>query len=162
MSTVQIEDKAEAVENSRRMLSAAPAVEFEAADDALIETDGAAEAVVMAEEAEDAEEVSFAAEAANMPVKTAAAPMREIGMVVEDVSRVCEYARDLAQEYEGDIDIQLFDEDGVACANLYIDLPAANAPEFLEAMRHFDHSGAPADAFDADGQTSLLLVLRSE
>ena len=41
-------------------------------------------------------------------------------------------------------------------------LPAANAPEFLEAMRHFDHSGAPADAFDADGQTSLLLVLRSE
>ncbi len=165
MSAVQTEDHAAAVENGKRMLSAAPAMEFEAADDALIEADGAAESVVMAEEAEDAEDaeaVSFAAEAANMPVKTAAAPMHEIGMVVEDVNRVCEYARDLAQEYEGDIDIQLFDEDGVACANLYIDLPAANAPEFLEAMRHFDHSGAPADAFDADGQTSLLLVLRSE
>ncbi|MBR2699643.1 MAG: hypothetical protein IKE76_13730 [Clostridia bacterium] len=162
MQAVQTDMQTEAAENGKRMLDAAPATEFEAADEALIEADGAAEPVVMAEEAEEAEEVSFAAEAANMPVKAAAAPMREIGMVVEDVSRVCEYARDLAQEYEGDIDIQPFDEDGVACANLYIDLPAANAPEFLEAMRHFDHSGAPADAFDADGQTSLLLVLRSE
>lgn len=165
MHSMQMEQSADAAQSDERMLSAAPAMEFEAADDALIEADGAAESVVMAEEAEaaqEAEAVNFAAEAANMPVKSVGAPMREIGMVVEDVNRVCDYARDLAQEYEGDIDIQHFDEDGVACANLYIDLPAANAPEFLEAMRHFDHSGAPVDAFNVDGETSLLLVLRSE
>ncbi|MBR0367123.1 MAG: hypothetical protein IJH86_01860 [Clostridia bacterium] len=165
MLSVRTEQSADAALSDSRTLDAAPAMEFEAADDALIEADGAAESVNMAEEDEavqEAEAVEFAAEAANLPVKSVGAPMREIGMVVDDVNRVCDYARDLAQEYEGDIDIQHFDEDGAACANLYIDLPAANAPEFLEAMRHFDHSGAPADAFDVDGETSLLLVLRSE
>ena len=154
----------EAAESDKRMLSATMAPVLEAADAAVIEADGAAEADAMADEAaEDMEAaVEFAAEAAKQPLKCAAAPMREIGMVVEDVNRVCDYARDLAQEYEGDIDIQPFDEDGAACANLYVDLPAANAPEFLEAIRHFDQSGAPKDAFNVDGETSLLLVLRSK
>ena len=92
----------------------------------------------------------------------AAAPMHEIDMVVEDVDRVCDYARDLAQEYAGDIDIQRFDEDGVSCANLYIDLPQANAAEFFEAIRHFDRSDAGLEGYDVNGETSMLLVLRSE
>ncbi len=171
MAAVQAEDDAAAGEGDRQMLEAAPAQAFEAADAALIEADGAAESAVMAEDAaEETEDMAdmeeataeYAAEAPKLYAKSAGAPMREIGMVVEDVNRVCDYARDLAQEYEGDIDIQHFDEDGAACANLYVDLPAANAAEFLEAMRHFDHSGAPADAFNVDGETSLLLVLRSK
>lgn len=164
LSAVQTKELAQEAKGDAVMLNAAMATEFEAADAAVIEADGAAEADAMADEAaEDMEAaVEFAAEAAKQPLRCAAAPMREIGMVVEDVNRVCDYARDLAQEYEGDIDIQPFDEDGAACANLYVDLPAANAPEFLEAIRHFDQSGAPKDAFNVDGETSLLLVLRSK
>ena len=134
------------------------AEEYAVADDALIETDGAAEA-----EFETFDEAAEAPIAANTLAKSAGpAPMHEIDMVVEDVDRVCDYARDLAQEYAGEIDIQRFDEDGVSCANLYIDLPQANAGEFFEAIRHFDRSDADLEDCDVDGQTSIMLVLRSE
>ena len=146
-----------AMEAERAATKAAVNVEANAVSDAaFIEADGAAEAPMMfsASEPMAAEEYEEAMESA--------APMREIVMVVEDVDRVCSYAQDLALEYGGDIDIQHFEESGVACANVYIDLPSANAADYIEAIRHFDRSGAPLDAFGLEGETSILLVLKAE
>lgn len=133
------------------------AEEYALSDDALIETDGAMEEFEAFSEAAPA---SFAAEALDKAAPAAA--MHEIDMVVEDVDRVCDYARDLAQEYAGEIDIQRFEEEGISCANLYIDLPQANAGEFFEAIRHFDRTDSGLDGIDVTGETSMLLVLRSE
>ena len=133
-------------------------------DEALIEADGAAEAYDMDFDEAEASEVqtNTFSKAAAAPMAAAAAPMREIVLTVENVDRVCDYAQDLVSEYAGDIDVQRYDEDGVACANLYIDLPAANSAEFIEAMRHFDRSDARDASEDIDGETSILLVLKSE
>lgn len=134
------------------------AAEYEVAEGALIEADGAAET-----DYEVFSEAASSDRAMNMMAKASpTAPMHEIDLVVEYVDRVCDYALDLAQEYGGEIDIQRFDEDGVSCANLYIDLPQANAAEFLEAIRHFDKSDAGQEKYEVNGETSILLVLRSE
>lgn len=133
------------------------AEEYALSDDALIETDGAMEEF---EAFSEAAPVPFAANTLDKAVPATA--MHEIDMVVEDVDRVCDYARDLAQEYAGEIDIQRFDEDGVSCANLYIDLPQANAGEFFEAIRHFDQTDSGLEEIEVTGETSMLLVLRSE
>ena len=119
------------------------AAEYAAAGEALIEADGAA--MMM-----DASRKSSA--------------MREVELVVEDLDRACEYVRDLVDEYEGTADIQRLEENGVPCANLYIELPAGNAGEFLRAAAHYDTSGAEisADDFEGDGDISMLLVLRAE
>ena len=119
------------------------AAEYAAAGEALIEADGAA--MMM-----DASRKSSA--------------MREVELVVEDLDRACEYVRDLVDEYEGTADMQRLEENGVPCANLYIELPAGNAGEFLRAAAHYDTSGAEisADGFEGDGDISMLLVLRAE
>lgn len=99
----------------------------------------------------------------NAPLK-AGKPMHEVEMVVDDLERTCGYVRDLVEEYEGSVDEQPFDADGVACANMYIELPESNAGDFLRAVAHYDKSGADFTdpGFDDWGNTSLLLVLRSE
>lgn len=98
--------------------------------------------------------------------KAAAAPMHELAMTVDDVERVCEYAQDLALEYEGHVDVQRFDEDGAPCANIYVDLPAKNAGEFFEAIWHFDRTGAPLEPIGmgvgGNGNLSVMLVLKSK
>ena len=89
-------------------------------------------------------------------------PTLELAMTVEDLNRTCAYMADLISEYEGGMDEQRFDKDGRACANLYIDLPAENAAEFLNAASHFDlgHAEMPdIDASEAD-RVVMLLVLK--
>ena len=89
-------------------------------------------------------------------------PTLELAMTVEDLNRTCAYMADLISEYEGGMDEQRFDKDGRACANLYIDLPAENAVEFLNAASHFDlgHAEMPdIDASEAD-RVVMLLVLK--
>ena len=85
-------------------------------------------------------------------------------MVVEDLDRTCAYMADLVSEYEGTLEVQRYETDGVDCANLYIELPAENAADFLEAAAHYDVSGtleSAANAEDAEGRVSLLLVLKA-
>ena len=111
---------------------------------AMIETDGAME-----------ESISTAA--------SRAMPMHEVAMTVADLDRTCEYMADLVSEYEGSMDEQRFDEDGRACANLYIELPAENAAEFLNAASHYDvEDRASAVDIDtsAEERVSVLLVLK--
>jgi predicted anti-sigma-YlaC factor YlaD len=119
------------------------AAEYAAAGEALIEADGA---VMM------------------MDASRKSSAMHEVEMVVEDLDRACEYVSDLVEEYEGTADEQRFESDGVPCANLYIELPAGNAGEFMRAAAHYDKSGADVSglSFGGDGDVSLLLVLRSE
>lgn len=92
------------------------------------------------------------------------APMHQLEMTVDDVDRICDYVQDLAAEYEGSVEIQRYDEDDVPCANLYIDLPGANADEFIRAITSFDQSGATPEpmAAGADGEVSILLVLKTK
>lgn len=90
-------------------------------------------------------------------------PMHEIAMTVESLDATCEYMADLVSEYEGSLDQQRFEEDGRACANLYIELPAGNIEEFLNAASHYDVDGGlelPTQ-LEAEGeQVSVLLVLK--
>lgn len=147
-----------------------------------IEADGAmeAEAVLEAEAAmEEADSVNEAdslvmaggfmadeaVEAAEESIDTAvsrAMPMHEWTVTVEDLDRTRAYMEDLVSEYEGTIEAQRYETDGAECANLYIELPAENAGDFLEAAAHYDVNGAlegAADAVDSEGRVALLLVL---
>lgn len=132
------------------------------------EAEYADQAVMMSEPyAAGAGEARIEADGAAMQMdvsRKAGGAMHEVEMVVEDLERACEYMRDLVDEYEGSADFQRFDADGVPCANLYIELPAGNAGEFLRAAAHYDTSGAviDADGFEGDGDISILLVLRAE
>ena len=129
----------------------APMIAEEAAPvrNAMVQADGAVEEA-------DAEESIGTAVAL-------AAPMHEIGMTVEDIDKTCAYMSDLVSEYEGGMDEQRFEEDGKACANLYIDLPAENADEFLNAASHYDVDGdmGTLTLDEAEGgRVSVLLVLK--
>ena len=119
------------------------AEEYAAAGGALIEADGAA---------------------MMMDASRRSSAMHEVEMVVEELDQACEYVNDLVEEYEGTADEQRFEADGVPCANLYIELPAENAGDFIRAAAHYDRSGGDVSrlSFDGDGDVSLLLVLRSE
>ena len=87
-----------------------------------------------------------------------AMPMHELTMTVEDLEKTCAYVADLVREYEGELDEQRFDEG----ANLYIDLPAENAPEFLNAVSPYDLSNGDMPEIDeaAGERVSILLSLK--
>ena len=140
------------------------AEEAEYADEAVMMD--AEEAPMMAEEYAAAGEALIEADGATMMMDASrkSSAMHEIEMVVEDLDRACEYVGDLVEEYEGTADEQRYEADGAPCANLYIELPAGNAGDFLRAAAHYDKSGEDVSAlsFDGDGDVSLLLVLRSE
>ena len=88
-------------------------------------------------------------------------PMHELEMTVEDLDSVCVYMTDLVSEYEGDADVQPFEEEGRRCANLYIAPPTENADEFLSAASHYDASGSTLTLGEAAGErVSMLLVLK--
>lgn len=94
-----------------------------------------------------------------------AMPMVERRMRVEDLDRTCAYMADLAREYEGSIEEQRFEADDAQCANLYIDLPAENAADFLAAAAHYDLDGGAEDLADVGGgdeTVSILLTLEAK
>ena len=94
------------------------------------------------------------------------APMVEWTCYGCDIDRDCLAMRNLVEEYDGTVDEQRFESDGHECANLFIDLPADNAQEFMDTacMLH-DDSRRPDDfGFDAYAgeHVSILLVLTTE
>ena len=94
----------------------------------------------------------------------AAAPMLEYQLTVADLYEACRRVEDLSAEYEGEVSLQSFVANGVESANAYVELPAANAAEFLSALEHFNLDGSlPEPSFDQnDGAVSLMLVLHAE
>ena len=110
-----------------------------------------------------ADEAMAAGESIDTAVSRAM-PMHEWTVTVEDLDRTCAYMADLVSEYEGTLEEQRYETDGADCANLYIELAAENAGDFLEAAAHYDLDGTlagAADDVDAEGRVSLLLVLRT-
>lgn len=125
--------------------------------------DGACEAEAVTYEA--AARADAADVRANGTDAGAAVPTHERRMRVQDLERTCAYMADLISEYEGDLDIQRFEADGAQCANLFIDLPAENAADFLNAAAHYDTGDAsePEPAADfGEGRVTLLLELTEE
>ena len=110
-------------------------------------------AVVEADGQEDSESIDTAA--------SRAMPMIERRMTVEDLDRTCAYMADLAREYDGEIEDQRIE----AGANLYVELPAENAADFLSAAAHYDVDGTFDAACDVEaeaGRVSILLVLEEK
>ena len=117
---------------------------------AAIEADGVAASVKAAGSVEEMAE--------------AAAPMLEYQLTVKDLDEACRRIEDLSAEYEGEVSLQSFVANGVECANAYVELPAANAAEFMSALEPFNLDGSlPEPSFDQnDGAISLMLMLRAE
>lgn len=117
---------------------------------AAIEADGVAASVKAAGSVEEMAE--------------AAAPMLEYQLTVKDLDEASHRIEDLSAEYEGEVSLQSFVANGVESANAYVELPAANAAEFLSALEPFNLDGSlPEPSFDQnDGAISLMLVLRAE
>ena len=114
--------------------------------DAIVET-----AVIMADGMDEAAEVAMTEEAA---------PMIELEMKVEKLDDAGKYIADLASEYEGNAEVQMSEENGVACANLFVNIPAENVADFLQAAKSYDLSGAELTApTEATGEIALLIVL---
>ena len=141
---------------------------YDAAMGAVVESDGAAmdQGAIQvngdleeAEEAEEADMCESAEESASAAATAMRAPAWELSMQVESVETACGRIRDLVEEYEGSADVQQLAEGG---ANVYVELPANNAADFLSAVLPLDVSGQARalPEFAGEGEVQLLLALR--
>lgn len=134
---------------------------FAVADSAVVEADGACEA-----EETDAEDSLVDMEEAPSGLVCAAvaqrAPACELCVHVTDVETACERIRDLVREYEGEADIQQMEDGG---ANVYVDIDADGAGDFLSAVAPMDASGQIGElpALTGEGRVLVLLsIIRQE
>ena len=116
---------------------------------AVVEADGMAdEAVAIGDAA-----MGLAAES---EVPGLSAPAFELALRVKDVETACDRIRDLAQEYEAVADVQAAVDGG---ANIYVEIDAENAGDFLNAVAPMDASGKAVDVPDLAGGGRLLILL---
>ena len=132
--------------------AAAPSDE---ASGAVVEADGVAYEMDAEADAEAGEAFADEAYAANSAAG-ALGPACELAIQVENVSVACDRISDLAQEYEADADIQTVAGGG---ANIYVELSADNAPDFLNAVAAMDVSGKGIEAPRLTGSGQLLVLL---
>jgi hypothetical protein len=116
---------------------------------AVVEADGMAdEAVAIGDAA-----MGLAAES---EAAALSAPACELALRVKDVETACDRIRDLAQEYEAVADVQAAVDGGV---NVYVEIDAENAGDFLNAVAPMDASGKAVKAPDLTGGGRLLMLL---
>ena len=132
------------------------AAEYEAAQSAVVETDGP---VADAEEGES--DMIAAEDAGVVALSTNAArrgPAWELSIRVEDVDKACNTLRDLAEEYEGNADVQALADGG---ANVYVEIESGNVGDFISAVLPLDLSGKVHDlpGFGNEGMVQLLLTV---
>ena len=120
---------------------------------AVVEADGVAYEMEADAEADEAVADEAYAEASAVG---ALGPACELAIQVEDVSVACNRISDLAQEYEADADIQTVAGGG---ANIYVELSADNAPDFLNAVAAMDVSGKGIEPPRLTGSGQLLVLL---
>lgn len=150
---LMIEESADApaADNSVRPALAAKSAVADAASEAepgaVVEADGMA-AEEMAAEAEY--------EAADGAAAVQRGPSCEFSLKVKDVGVACARVCDLAQEYEASADVQTV---GDGSANVYVDIAADNAGDFLSAVAAMDGSGRTADVPDLTGGGRVLVLL---
>ena len=140
---------------------AMPAAEAcDSAEGAVVEADGAAEAEAPAAVGGMSDRMlDMAKSDAEEPIGAAAAPRApafELAMRVEDVDTACDRIRDLAEEYEGTADVQKLADGG---ANVYVEIDAANAGDFFNAIAPMDTSGQAWDLSGLSDAGSLLVLL---
>lgn len=134
--------------------------EYEASEGAVVETDGFA-AEVPAFIPGLSNDMSNAREsAANEIGATGAqrAPALELALSVEDASTACDRICDVAMEYEGTADVQKLLDGG---ANVFVQIDAGNAGDFLNAIAPMDVSGQEWDlsGLPDSGEVQLLLTI---
>ena len=116
---------------------------------AVVEADGMAdEAVAVGDDA-----LSLAAES---EASGLSAPVCELALRVKDVKTACGRIRDLAQEYEATADVQAAVDGGT---NVYVEIDAENAGDFLNAVAPMDASGKAVETPDLAGSGRLLILL---
>jgi len=115
--------------------------------------------VEAAEAAEEAPRM-FESEAADEAPMCAAlaqqSPACEYAIQARDVQVACGVIRDLAGEFEGYADVQ--DVEG-GSANVYVELDAGYAGEFLSAVAKLDDGQNPADPPEVSGEGTVLVLL---
>ena len=84
------------------------------------------------------------------------APACEMTLQVADVETACKRVSDLAQEYEAVADVQAAGDGG---ANVYVEIAADNAGDFLNAVASMDASGRAVKAPELTGSGQVLVLL---
>lgn len=122
---------------------------------AVVEADGA----VALEDAGKGMEAFKEASASNAPVGQRS-PSCELTLKANDVKVACDRVCDLAQEYEAVADVQSSGSDAV---NVYVELNALNAADFLSAVAALNASGMDIEAprVTGSGQVLVLIVIQS-
>lgn len=139
-----------AAKTQRTALAADNAADMAApAAGAVIEADGALEAEEDLVELEEAAPAECAALALR-------APACELAIRVEDVETACARIRDLAEEYDGSLEEQPLGDGG---ENLYVELPADGAGDFLSAVAMMDVGDEAKADFELAGDGEILVLL---
>ncbi|MBR4441645.1 MAG: hypothetical protein IKS52_00045, partial [Clostridia bacterium] len=133
--------------------------EMDLADEEAFEADVAEDAL----ETMGAEDL-FDAEATSEPAPMCAAaaqlsPACEMTIESKGVATACDVIRDLADEFEGTADVQNVEG---GSANVYVEMDARYAGEFLSSVAKLDDSQNPPEvpSFADEGQVRMLLVIR--
>ena len=133
-------------------------VEFAAAGSAVVEADGSAGTDAVAIDEEESGLIAF--EESDEPLLCAAvaqrAPACELSIRVEDVDAACKNIGDLVEEYEGTADVQALADGG---ANIYVEIEAENAADFLSAVLPLDISEGKTEPPELSDEGSLLLLI---
>ena len=122
---------------------------FDAAESAVVETDGATSGVRV---------LAGGGAPAMSDAGALRTPACELSLRVADVDTACQRVLDLVEEYEGAADVQRLEDGG---ANLYVEVPSANAADLLTAALPLDTSGQEYDLpeFEGEGTTLVLVTL---
>ena len=118
--------------------------EYDMAESAVIEADGAAEA---------AAPKSASRLAAGNGLR---APACELNLTVSDVEDACGLIRDLAAEYEAEVETQSMEN---GSAMLYVRIDAQVAPEFMKALIPIDTGDTKPRVPELSGEGTLLVLL---
>ena len=122
----QVSLEAEAVEAPERMALKAAGVSEVAAENAVIEADGATTA-----DEDDLAEFDRAPDASMCAAVAQKTATCEAAIRVKDVDAACRQIEDLAREYEAEADVRRLEDGG---ASVYLTLDAANAADLIGAI----------------------------
>jgi anti-sigma factor RsiW len=151
---MQVEEKA-----VEPVLAAGNAVARQPSDavaSAVVEADGVADEAVAIADYEAGMAVSEEAHEAEEAASGQRAPACELTLEVDDVSVACDRINDLAQEYEAVADIQAA---GDGRANVFVEIAAENAGDFLNAVAPINASGEAVKVPELTGSGRVLVLL---
>lgn len=153
-AAARIEEKA--AEPALASGNAVTHVRSNAASGVVVEADGMADEALAVVDSEMGMAVSEAAYEAEEAAADQRTPTCALNLRVEDVAVACERIRDLAQEYEAVADIQAA---GDGAANVYVEIAAENAGDFLNAVTPIDATGKAVEVPELTGGGRVLVLL---